>query len=152
MQKYNFFIIEKIQKYFKCPALVNICVGWRSILFQGRFGVGFYIDQLTLWNALADSLGWKLKVSFPVPYVPSEGGGFLNNNLTAYRQVVEPQQQRHERSLFAFKCMCKVNPLVPRVQKIKIRNFTLNRLLVVEFVKKMVYLVAPYSERQGLMG
>ena len=29
-----------------------------------------------------------------------------------------------------------INPLVPRVQKIKIRNFTLNQLLVVEFVKK----------------
>ena len=45
-----------------------------------------------------------------------------------------------------------INPLVPRVQKIKIRNFTLNRLLVVEFVKKAVYLGAHYSERQGLMG
>ena len=45
-----------------------------------------------------------------------------------------------------------INPLVPRVQKIKIRNFTLNRLLVVEFVKKVVYLGAHYSERQGLMG
>ena len=32
------------------------------------------------------------------------------------------------------------NPLVPRVQKIKIRNITLNRLIIVEFVKKMVYL------------
>ena len=46
----------------------------------------------------------------------------------------------------------KLNPLVTRVQKIKIRNFTLNRLLVVEFVKKLVYLGAHYSERQGLMG
>ena len=45
-----------------------------------------------------------------------------------------------------------INPLVPRVQKIKIRNFTLNRLIVVEFVKKMVYLGAHYSERQGLKG
>ena len=35
-----------------------------------------------------------------------------------------------------------INPLVPSVQKIKIRNFTLNPLLVVEFVKKMVYLGA----------
>ena len=48
--------------------------------------------------------------------------------------------------------MSKINPLVPKVQNIKIRNFTLNRLLVVEFVKKMVYLGAHYSERQGLMG
>ena len=46
----------------------------------------------------------------------------------------------------------KVNPLVPKVQKIKIRNLTLNRLLNVEFVKKMVHLGAHYSERQGLMG
>ena len=38
------------------------------------------------------------------------------------------------------------------VQKIKIRNLTLNRQLVVEFVKKMVYLGAHYSERQGRMG
>ena len=38
------------------------------------------------------------------------------------------------------------------MQKIKNRNFTLNRLLVVEFVKKMVYLGTHYSERQGLMG
>ena len=45
-----------------------------------------------------------------------------------------------------------VNPLVPRVQKIKISNLTLNRLLIVEFVKKTVYLGAHYSERQGLMG
>ena len=44
------------------------------------------------------------------------------------------------------------SPLVPRVQKIKIRNLTLNRLLIVEFVKEMVYLGAHYSERQGLMG
>ena len=44
------------------------------------------------------------------------------------------------------------NPLVPRVQKIKILNLTLNRLLIVKFVKKMVYLGAHYSERQGLMG
>ena len=51
---------------------------------------------------------------------------------------------------FFFRCF---NPLVPGVQKIKIRNLTLNRLLVVEFVKKMgYYLDAHYSERQGLMG
>ena len=41
-----------------------------------------------------------------------------------------------------------LNPLVLRVQKIKICNLTLNRLLIVEFVKKMVYIGA----RQGLMG
>ena len=34
----------------------------------------------------------------------------------------------------------------------KIRNLTLNQLLIVEFVKKMVYLGAHYSEDQGLMG
>ena len=46
-----------------------------------------------------------------------------------------------------------INPLVPRVQKIKIRHFTLNRLLIVEFVKKkIVYLGAHYGERQGLNG
>ena len=44
------------------------------------------------------------------------------------------------------------NPLVPRVQKIKIHNLTLNQLPIIEFVKKMVYLGAHYSERQGLMG
>ena len=38
------------------------------------------------------------------------------------------------------------------VQKIKIHNFTLSRLLIVKFVKKMVYLGAHYSERQELMG
>ena len=42
-----------------------------------------------------------------------------------------------------------VNPLVPRVQNIKIHNLTLNRLLIVEFLKKIG---AHYSERQGLMG
>ena len=36
------------------------------------------------------------------------------------------------------------NPLVPRVQEIKVRNLTLNRLLIVEFVKKMVYLGMVY--------
>ena len=36
------------------------------------------------------------------------------------------------------------------MQKIKIRNLTLNRLLIVEYVKKMVYLSAHNSERQGL--
>ena len=41
-------------------------------------------------------------------------------------------------------------PLVPRVQKIKIRNLTLHRLLIVEYVMKIVYLGAHYS--QGLMG
>ena len=44
------------------------------------------------------------------------------------------------------------NPLVLRVQKIKIRYLTLNRLLIVEIAKKIVYLGAHYSERQGLMG
>ena len=38
------------------------------------------------------------------------------------------------------------------LQKIKIRNLTLDWLLIVEFAKKMVYLVAHYNERQGLMG
>ena len=46
----------------------------------------------------------------------------------------------------------EINPLVPRVQKIKICNLILNRLLIIELVKKMVYLGAHYSERQGLMG
>ena len=41
---------------------------------------------------------------------------------------------------------CCFNPLVPRVQKIKIRNLTLNRLLIVEFVKIIIYLGAHYSE------
>ena len=45
-----------------------------------------------------------------------------------------------------------INPIVPRVKKIKIRNLILNRLLNVEFVKKMAYLGAHYSERQGQMG
>ena len=39
-----------------------------------------------------------------------------------------------------------INPLVPKVQKIKIQNLTLNRLLIIEFVKKMVYLDAHNSE------
>ena len=46
----------------------------------------------------------------------------------------------------------RLRSLVPRVQKIKIRNSTLNRLPIVQFVKKIVYLGAHYSERQGLMG
>ena len=45
-----------------------------------------------------------------------------------------------------------INPFVPRVQKIKIRNLTINPLPIVEFIKKMVYLGAHYSEHQGLMG
>ena len=36
----------------------------------------------------------------------------------------------------------KINPSVPRVQKIKIRNLTLNRLLIVELLRKTVYLGA----------
>ena len=46
----------------------------------------------------------------------------------------------------------QINPLVPGVRRIKIRNLSLNRLLIFEFVKKMVHLGAHYSERQGLMG
>ena len=38
------------------------------------------------------------------------------------------------------------------VQKVKIRNLSLNRLPIIEFVKKMVYLGAHFSERHGLMG
>ena len=34
------------------------------------------------------------------------------------------------------------DPLVPRVQKIKILNLTFNQLLIVEFVEKMVYPVS----------
>ena len=40
------------------------------------------------------------------------------------------------------KLSSKINPLVPRAQKIKIRNLALNRLLIVEIVKKMVFLDA----------
>ena len=36
--------------------------------------------------------------------------------------------------------------------KKKILNLSLNRLWIVEFVKKMVYVGAHYSERQGLLG
>ena len=64
----------------------------------------------------------------------------------------ENLKERKERSIFNLDVSCNLNPLVPREQKIKIRNLTLNRLLIVEFVKKMVYLGAHYSERQGLMG
>ena len=44
------------------------------------------------------------------------------------------------------------NPLVAGMQKIKIRNLILSRLLIVEFVKKTIHLGAHYSERQGIMG
>ena len=50
-------------------------------------------------------------------------------------------------TLFSFHVA--INPLVPGVQKIKIRTLALNRLLIFEFVKKMVHHGA---ERQGLMG
>ena len=56
--------------------------------FQGKIGVGFYNEPLTLWNALVESLGWELNVSFPVPDIPSEGGGFLAINLTNFRPVI----------------------------------------------------------------
>ena len=46
----------------------------------------------------------------------------------------------------------QINPLVPGVQKIKIRNLSLNRLLIVEIVRKMAYLGAHYSEHQVPMG
>ena len=36
--------------------------------------------------------------------------------------------------------VCLFNPLVPRMQEIKIRNLNLNRLLIVEFVKNMIHL------------
>ena len=45
-----------------------------------------------------------------------------------------------------------INPLVPKVHKISIRNLTINRILIIDFVKKTVHLGAHYSERQGLMG
>ena len=43
-------------------------------------------------------------------------------------------------------------PISSQGAKKKIHNLTLDRLLIVEFAKKMVYLGAHYSERQGLMG
>ena len=46
----------------------------------------------------------------------------------------------------------KNEPISFQGAKNKICNLTLNRLLIVEFVKKMGYLGAHYSERQGLMG
>ena len=45
-----------------------------------------------------------------------------------------------------------INSSVPRVQKIKICKLTVNWLIIVEFVKEIVYLDVHYSERQGLMG
>ena len=45
-----------------------------------------------------------------------------------------------------------INPLVPRVQKIKIRKLTLNRLPIVEFVKKIVVLGSHYYWASGTNG
>ena len=67
-----------------------------------------------------------------------------------YLQKTKWNQLLRKQTLECFTCKLKAfgfNSLVPRVQKIKIRNLTLNRLLIVEFVKKMAYLGA-----QGLMG
>ena len=44
------------------------------------------------------------------------------------------------------------SPISAQGAKNKICNLTLNRLLIVEFVKKMVYLGVHHSEHQGLMG
>ena len=45
-----------------------------------------------------------------------------------------------------------VNPLVPEMQNLKIRQFIIDCLPTVCFVKRPVCLDAHYSERQGLMG
>ena len=73
------------------------------------------------------------------------------------------EQEKLRQHLYCFFSHCslqsvaelstKILMLLPRVLKIKIRNLTLNRLLNVEFVKKMfLHPGAHYSERQGLMG
>ena len=46
----------------------------------------------------------------------------------------------------------ELNPLVPRVQKWKSANLTLNLSLIAQFVKEMVYLTAHYSVLWGFMG
>ena len=49
--------------------------------------------------------------------------------------------------------MCiKFNPLVTEMQNIKIRQFIIDCLLLVCFVKRLVFLDVHNSERQGLMG
>ena len=51
-----------------------------------------------------------------------------------------------------YKKKSSINPLVPRVQKIKIRQLNVNWLLIANLATKSIYLNAHYSERQGLMG
>ena len=77
---------------------------------------------------------------------PPPRGRFLKHLL------LNPSVPRREGAEIKIRRRLSFNPLVPRVQKIKIRNLSLNQLLIVEFVKKMDHFGAHYCERQGLMG
>ena len=48
--------------------------------------------------------------------------------------------------------MRSINPLVPGMQNIKIRQIVIGCRITVGFVKRLVCLDAHYSERQVLMG
>ena len=141
MQKYNFLSLKKLKNTGSAQLCTKIC---KSTVRQSTFSHSFLFLQ-------------QQKCDF----FTNES---IYSELIFYCQFLffspSPRHERVRKPLWMdLTHWCRIgptvpmfNPLAPRVQKMKIRNFTLNRLLIVEFLKKMGYLGAHYSERQGLMG
>ena len=55
-------------------------------------------------------------------------------------------------SLLMANLLHRLNPLVPGMQNVKIRQFIIGCLLRFSIVKRLACLDAHYSERQGLIG
>ena len=135
----------KSQKYLKCPALQFLS---KNLSIKPLVPDAHYNErQDKPFSLQIERLEADLKLNRRYFFIFCTLGtnGLSRGTKASFRHWWVKTRAGHLRHWW-------VNPLVPRVQKIKIRNFTLNRLLVVAFVKKMVYLGAHYSERQGLMG
>ena len=71
-------------------------------------------------------------------------GNTSNENKSSHAEQLSQTDNRlmttDGLAFLMYKNCCMVNPLVPRVPKIKICNLNFNRLLIIEFVKKIFFL------------
>ena len=107
-----------------------------------------------LYNTVSyQSQHWKWIFVFIIKFIWL-GVGFLNRKIIFYylKNLKIPNAQLCD-WISRIVDNLSHHPLVPRVQKIKIRNLTLNPVSNRWICKEnMFYLGAHYSERQGLMG
>ena len=125
MKKKLIFMIEKTKKYVKCPALVqaqSFSADWCCRFSLGR-------DTHTHTHNNINNNNNKNNNIFNNNNGKRDTGTKLSWALVVFLGGVSED------------AYC-INPLVPRVQKMKIRDLTLNWLLTVELVKKTCFILA----------